>query len=221
MDDPNQVSEPEFKEVPDCVEDITPHWCEKALRKSCVIGPLTTVTSVNVKRLMNEETGELDGGGMTPAKILRVTLTYGGEIDGYNPPSTIIAKCLLTGNALFNMAFHIRIFIYFGFGKHTEEKTWRTDIEFYRKAVPLIKETYSYPKVYYTGIIDGGNRGFFNEVIRPRPHKIRTITLMQDMKGWKSQMVGTNYLKFDEAVAILKNVAILHGSFWGEKKRRK
>jgi hypothetical protein len=219
MEDPNQVSECEFKEVPDCVEDITPQWCEKALRKSCIIGPLTTVASVNVKRLKNEETGELDGGGMTPAQMIRITLSYDGEIDGYNPPSTIIAKCLLTGKALFNCPFHFRMLIYFGVGKHTEENFWRNDIQFYRKAVPLIKETYSYPKVYYTGIIEGGNRGFFNEVIRPMPHKIRTITLMQDMNGWKSQMVGINHLTFDEAVAILQNVAILHGSFWGEKNK--
>jgi hypothetical protein len=118
---------------------------------------------------------------------------------------------------MFRVSFAFRTFIYFGFGKNIEEHIWRTDIQFYRKAAPLIKETYSYPKVYYTGITDGGNRGFFNEVIRSMPHKIRTITLMQDMKGWKSQMVGINHLNFDEAVAILQNVAILHGSFWGEK----
>ena len=105
------------------------------------------------------------------------------------------------------------------YGKNFEEMFMRTDIKFYREAIPHIKDVYSHPKVYYTGIIDGGNNGFYRDVIRGAPHKIRTITLMQDMKGWKSQTLGINHLTFDQAAAVLENLAVLHGNFWGEKNK--
>ena len=117
MDAPKHVSDMEFNEVPGCVEDITPQWCEKALRQSCVIGPSTHVSYVDVIRLKNEETGDLDGGGLTPAKMFRIALSYTGDIDEYNPPSTIIAKSLLTGKLLFNFPIHMRMLTFFLFWK--------------------------------------------------------------------------------------------------------
>ena len=106
MGNKNHVSPREMKEVPDSIEDITPDWCEKALRHTCVIGPSTTVSAVDVKRFKNEETGVLDGGGMTQAKLLQITLNYGGQVEGYNPPSTIIAKALLSGQPSFKVPLH-------------------------------------------------------------------------------------------------------------------
>ena len=208
-----------FKEVPDSLEDISAQWCELALRKGGVIGPSTTVTSVELNRLVNEETGALDGGGMTSSQMVRIKLTYGGSTDGYDPPSSMIAKHLNTGKNLFSGTFFFRLMVAAFAGRNAEERTWRTDIKFNREALPLIQDVYSHPKVYYTGIIDGGNRSFFNEVIRPAPHKIRSITLMQDMQGWKSQTAGINRVNFNQATAILQNVAILHGRFWGDKHK--
>lgn len=126
---------------------------------------------------------------------------------------------MLDGKRTLNLSFLWRLMVTIMHGKNFEEKFMRTDIKFYREAIPHIKDTYSHPKVYYTGIIDGGNNGFFKDVIRGAPHKIRTITLMQDMKGWKSQTIGINHLTFDQAAAVLENAAVLHGNFWNEKNK--
>ena len=39
---------------------------------------------------------------------------------------------------------------------------------------------------------------------------------MEDLSGWKSTTVGVNLTKY-QAVLCLKNIAILHAKFWGEK----
>ena len=208
-----------FKEVPESLEDITAQWCELALRRGDVIGSNTTVSKVELSHLVNEETGALDGGGMTSSQMVRIKLTYIGCDEGYDPPSSIIAKHLSTGKNLYSGTFCFRLMVATFAGRNVEERTWRTDIKFQREALPLIADVYSHPKVYYTGIIDGGNRSFFNEVVRPAPHKIRSITLMQDMQGWKSQTAGVNRVDYNQATAILQNVAILHGQFWGNKHK--
>ena len=79
-----------FKEVPNSLDDITAKWCEKALRKEGLIGPTTTVSSVEVKRLVNNETGALDGGGMTPTQIVRIRLTYEGNTSDCQPPNPLL-----------------------------------------------------------------------------------------------------------------------------------
>ena len=92
---------------------------------------------------------------------------------------------MLDGKRTFNIPFFWRLVVHVMYGKNFEEKLMRTDIKFYKEVIPHIKDNYSHPKVYYTGIIDGGNNGFFKDVMKGAPHKIRTITLMQDMKNWK------------------------------------
>ena len=206
-----------FKEVPDSIEDITPAWCEEALRRGGTISSSTKVLSVDTERLINDETGALDGGGMTATKMLRIKVTY--DVENEEHPKSMIAKCMLDGKRTLNLSFFMRMMITMIYRKNYEESFMRTDIRFYREVIPHIKEVYSHPKVYYTGIIDGGNNGFFKDVIRGAPHKIRTITLMQDMKGWKSQTNGINHLTADQAASILENVAVLHGNFWGEKNK--
>ena len=49
------------------------------------------------------------------------------------------------------------------------------------------------------------------------PHKVRTISLMQDMKGWKAHTVGIDRINIKETIAILQNLATLHGTFWGDE----
>lgn len=206
-----------FKDVPDSIEDITPAWCEEALRRGGIISSSTKVLSVDTDRLINDETGALDGGGMTATKMLRIKITY--DVEDEKNPKSLIAKCMLDGKRSLNLSFFWRLMITMMYGKNFEESFMRTDIKFYREAIPHIKDVYSHPKVYYTGIIDGGNNSFYRDVIRGAPHKIRTITLMQDMKGWKSQTLGINHLTFDQAAAVLENLAVLHGNFWGEKNK--
>eukprot|EP00588_Corethron_pennatum_P003908 CAMPEP_0194288290 /NCGR_PEP_ID=MMETSP0169-20130528/36505_1 /TAXON_ID=218684 /ORGANISM="Corethron pennatum, Strain L29A3" /LENGTH=443 /DNA_ID=CAMNT_0039035245 /DNA_START=44 /DNA_END=1375 /DNA_ORIENTATION=+ len=212
----------EFKEVPACLEDIDPQWCDAALRKANVIGPGIKVSNVHVERLINEKTGAIDGGGMTAAQLVRIKLTYEGETDTYKPPNSIVAKCLLNGDLMVGkLPMHWRLFmVLISPTRNIDEEMWRRDVVFYREVIPCIRETYSHPRVFYTGMIDGGNRGFFNEVIRPMPHKIRTITLMQDMQGWESQMVTKpTFLSVEQTTAILQNAAILHANFWGDKNK--
>ena len=143
-----------FKEVPDNLEEITPQWCELALKKGGIIGSKTTVTAVEVNRLVNEETGLLDGGGMTSSQMIRIKLTYDRSTEGYDPPNSMIAKHLNTGKNLFSGTFCFRLMIVTFAGRNNEERTWRTDIKFNREALPLIEDVYSHPKVYYTGIIE-------------------------------------------------------------------
>ena len=209
----------EFKEVPESLEDITPKWCEEVLRRGGQISQSTKVISADVKRLVSEETGALDGGGLTAAQIVRIKLTYEGKSEGYDSPDSIVAKCLMNGKLLFNVSLPYRILVYCLYGKNYEEQFWRNDILFSREAMPLMIKGYSSPNVYYTGISDGGNRSFFHQVIKSSPHKIRSVSVMKDMQGWKSQIIGVNRLSFEEASAILNNVAQLHGSFWGDKNR--
>ena len=206
-----------FKEVPESVEDITSSWLEQALKRGEIISSSTKVLSVDTDRLINDDTGALDGGGMTATKLLRIKIEY--DNDNEENPKSVIAKCMLDGKRTLNLPLIWRLMVRLMYGKNIEEKFMRTDIQFYREAIPQIKDVYSHPKVYYTGIIDGGNNGFFKDVILGAPHKIRTITLMQDMKGWKSQTLGINQLTFDQAAAVLENLAILHGNFWGEKNK--
>ena len=220
MEPTNDESKSDIKEVPDSLEDITPQWCQEALRKGGVISSSIKVSSVDVKRLVNEETGAVDGGGMTAAQMVRITLTYEeGHTDDANIPKSMIAKCVLSGKRMMKVPWHFRLLLFAIHGKNYEERLWRSDIRFYREAIPHVKDIYRHPKVYYTGLIDGGNQGFFTDTILQGPHKIRTITLMQDMQGWKSQMIGIHHLNFDQAVAILENAAVLHGNFWGDKNK--
>ena len=206
-----------MKEVPNSLEDISDKWCEMVLHKEGLIDNSTTVKNVVVERLINEDTGAIDGGGLMEAQIIRIKLTYHETNDNFKNPSSIIAKHMATGSNMCKGGLSLRLFVFFAFGKNVDEKLWRTDIKFYRKVVPLLKHTYKFPEIYYTGITDGGDRGFFNEVVRSTPHKVRTISLMQDMKGWKAHTVGINRINVKETIAILQNLAILHGTFWGDR----
>ena len=209
-----------FKEVPDSLEDITAQWCDAALRKEGIIDSSTTVLSIKVNRLVNNETGALDGGGMTPTQMVRIKLTYEGCTSDCKPPDSMIAKHLNTGKCMFAGEVVFRIFIALLMGRNREEKVWRTDIKFHREALPLMSDKFSHPKVYYTAISDGGNRSFIDEVIRAAPHKLRSITLMQDMDGWKSQMAGVNRATFDQSLPTITNIAAFHGSFWGDQNKK-
>ena len=220
MGDDGQKIGTTFKEVPDTLDDITADWCEQALRKEGIITNSTKVSSVEVKRLVNNETGALDGGGLTPTQMVRIKLTYSGDTSDDQPPSSIIAKHLNTGKCMFAGKFVFRVIIALFKGRNHEENVWRTDIKFHREALPLMKDKFSHPKVYYSAIEDGGNRNFIDEVIRAAPHKLRSITLMQDMEGWKSQQAGINRASFEQSVPTVTNIANFHACFWGNKNKK-
>ena len=90
MGDAGDLSNVNIPEVPDSFDEVTPEWCEWALRKGGVIGERTTVTEALVERFKDEETGEInDGGGLTGAKLMRIHLKYGGDITGKEPKSVV------------------------------------------------------------------------------------------------------------------------------------
>ena len=211
------VEKQTFKEVPDSIDDMTAYWCGEALKRGGIISTRTKISCVDINRLINEDTGALDGGGMTATKMVRIKLSYDNDDEGN--PDSLVGKCMLDGKRTLNIPFFWRFAVHMMYEKNVEEELMRTDIMFYKEVIPHIKDVYSHPKVYYTGIIDGGNNGFFKDVVKGAPHKIRTVSLMQDMKNWKSQTVGINHLTSKQAAAILENVAILHGHFWGEKNK--
>ena len=141
----------EFIDVPTCLENITTKWCEMALQKGEVIDSSTKITDVRIDRLVNEETGALDGGGMTLAKMIRIHFDYDDQTTSdIALPKTCVAKTLMTGELMFKLSLPLRMYMHAKYGKNTEDWFWRTDILFYKECLPLIKEVYSYPKVYYT-----------------------------------------------------------------------
>jgi len=172
------------KGVPDTPDDITAEWCQWALQKQGVISSKTKVTHVEVKRFQDEKTGAMDGGGMI-GMMLRIKLTYA---DGQGPPS-MVAK--LSRGGSFNMPFKMRIMQNLNQGE-MEQFLYRNETIFFEKVLPVLESTgYQYPKVYYTAIHDAKDPGVLNHVILNPRCKVKAITMMQDMDGWQSGMVGS------------------------------
>ena len=65
---------------------------------------------------------------------------------------------------------------------------------------------------------DKGNNSFSKYVVMNRPSKVRSILVMEDLSDWKTKVIGLNLTK-DEVITCLKNIAILHARFWGEKQK--
>jgi len=201
-----------YKPVPDRLDDITAEWCEWALRQGKTIGADITVASVNIERFKDETTGKLDGGGLCGAMLVHIKLTYTGKTTG-EEPSSMVAKLSCGGDNYFPM--------FIRFGKwltspgECEEVFFRQEVMFSRKVLPII-EGYHHPKIYYTGIVDGGDRGFISKVIFNSSPRVKGITLMEDMSAWRTQRVG-RAASLDDAKLCLCNAAALHAAFWGDK----
>ena len=91
MEADNAENKTSIKEVPETIDDITPQWCEEILKSGGFINTSDKILTADASRLVNEETGALDGGGMTAAQMIRIKLTYDGEPDEKykNPKSKI------------------------------------------------------------------------------------------------------------------------------------
>ena len=205
-------------EVPESEADFTPEWCERVLRSGEVINADVTVESVNVARLSQDDDNLADGGGMTDAQIVRLEFTYTGNVTGKEPP-TLIAKWFYRLSLEISLKWRL-VLRMMGeeYGAGLEENFYRNDILFCRDALPIIKDKFSHPKVIYTGIIDNGNRNFLNGTILNKPCNVKSITIMQDMTGWKSTDVIKNFtnggLTKEIKEALLENLAIFHAAFW-------
>ena len=71
---------------------------------------------------------------------------------------------------------------------------------------------------FLAGMDDKGNNSFSKYVVMNRPSKVRSILVMEDLSDWKTKVVGIK-LSTDEVITCLKNIAIMHARFWGEKKK--
>ena len=208
-----------FKRVPESVEEITAEWCEKALKignYKPMISQDTKVDSVEVTRLQNEITGVMDGGGFSGSTLLRINLKYGGNTTG-DEPKSIICKISLGSDIKWDLFW--RFVMYTQNGGGFDEVVMRNELSFLQNAIPLMEGTdYRHPKIYYVGSNDKKERGFMTAVIFNTPTKVKTVILMEDMKGYRSSAVGV-ILEKEDAILCMKNVAVLHAKFWGDKEK--
>ena len=205
--------------VPESFDGITSGWCEWALRKGGIIGESTAVLEADVERFKDKETGEVnDGGGLTGAKLLRIRLSYEGDVKG-DEPSSVVCKIMFGCRETVALPWRILLKLT-GAWDLTSEEFWRTDIKFFTHILPIIQGKYKTPKIYYTGITDKGNRNFFTSTILNKPCRVKTVTLMEDYEDWGTlplaKLVTTEDMDPSDAASCLKNVAILHATFWGE-----
>ena len=208
-------------EVPESEEDFTPAWCENILRREKVINMQVKVESVKISRLSETDDGLANGGGMTDAQIIRLTLSYGGKVTG-DEPSTLIAKWF--HKLSLNYSLKWRLILRMNgheYGAGLEENIYRKDIIFCRDALPFIRDNFQHPKVIYTGLIDNGNRNFLSGVVLNKPCNVKTIIIMQDMKSWESTDVIKHFrnggLAKQKYEACLENIAIFHAAFWSNE----
>ena len=65
---------------------------------------------------------------------------------------------------------------------------------------------------------DKGDNGLARYVIMNKPSRVRSVLVMEDLSEWKTIVVGT-MLNKDEVIMCLKNIAVMHARFWGDKKK--
>ena len=211
--DGNQSS---IKTVPKSIDEITSDWCENVFKNESVISNDTFVTSINVKSLENEVTGLTDGGGLSGSALVRVIPKYSGNVNGKEPSSFICKLSLGTG---YNLSIGWNFILYCSAGGAYDEYMYRQEANFLTNVLPEMKNSlYKYPEIYHCCTNEKSDRGFASAVILNRPTKLKSVILMQDMRGWRSSAVGIATTK-EEAIMIFRNVAILHSKFWGEKRK--
>ena len=71
---------------------------------------------------------------------------------------------------------------------------------------------------FLAGMDDKGNNSFSKYVVMNKPSQVRSILVMEDLSDWKTKVVGIK-LSTHEVITCLKNIAIMHARFWGEKQK--
>ena len=200
--------------VPQSLRDITSEWCENMLKKGSVISKDTKITNTDIRKITNEEIGVDDGGGFSGSVLVKLVPTYSGNVIGNEPASMV---CKISGNN-WNITTLLRFFDYTVGGCNSEELFSRQEGLFFQKIAPLMQSThYGLPKCHFVGVDDKGNSTFTQYVILNKPSKVRSIMVMEDLCCWKSLNVCTCVTR-QQIIACLKNVAILHAKFWGNKE---
>lgn len=209
-----------FQVVPTSLDGLTKDWCDKAFKteppKCPAIASDVFVSAVELKKFQNEISGISDGGGFSGSELVRVIPTYSGNINGDEPSSCV---CKLSHGGGYKLSFLWRFMMYMSNGGGYDEYQYRQETNFLKYVLPVMETTlYKYPKMYFYGIEDKGDRGFGSSVLLDKPTKVKSVILMEDMKGWRSSAPGVTISKKD-AILCVKNVAILHATFWGENEK--
>ena len=107
-----------FQTVPESLDAITNDWCERALKTGVstpVIAEDVNVTSIDIKRLQNEISGVMDGGGFSGSTLVRIKVDYGGNVRG-NEPSSLIGKISLGSDIKWNLFWRFAMYSSMGGG---------------------------------------------------------------------------------------------------------
>ena len=205
-----------LKAVPDAIDMISSDWCENVIKKEMIISDETFIPSINVKSLENKLTGLKDGGGLSGSALVRVIPKYSGNLSGKEPTSFICKLSIGTG---YSLSIGWNFLLYCSAGGAYDEYMMRQEAKFVEHVLPVMKNTlYRFPEIYYSSTNEKNDRGFVSAVILNRPAKLKSVILMQDMRGWRSSAVGLSVSK-EDAIKCFRNVAILHSKFWGEKRK--
>jgi len=204
------------KAVPESLDEITATWCESALRKGGTIGIRTKVARIEVHRFKDEKTGQLDGGGLCGAMLAKIKLTYSGDVSG-EEPRTMVVKLSRGGEfSTGKWGLKMRLLIGIMAPGDKEEQYFRNETRFIEHVLPALSGSgYHHPKFYYTAVT-GEDTGLFSHAVLNTPCRVKGITLMEDLSGWRSEKVG-EAVSHATASACLRNAAILHAKFWHSK----
>ena len=72
-------------------------------------------------------------------------------------------------------------------------------------------------KIILIGLDDKGDNNFVRFVFMNKPSRVQSVLLMEDLSEWKNKVL--TMLTKDEVIMCLKNMAIMHARFWGNKKK--
>ena len=199
-------------EVPGSVDKITATWVEQALRQALVIPEYVKVSSLEIQQLTNvADNIDKDGGGASGSALVRFLLTYEGEGSEEMPSSMI---CKFTTGTRRDYSFKARTLynLYFG-----DDANWAVrENNFFQKIAPRLSETrFQYPRAYFSNIAIGGKRSVAKRYLTNTPHNVRSVVLMEDLKGWKGILVGKAVSK-EQTILCMKNIATFHAAFWGK-----
>ena len=214
-----------YKASPESIKDISEQWMEWAMKKNKHIGSDVMISNVCVTTLSSEGMKE-DAGGMTDAKLLRISIDYAERIndDNNKVPISVVSKVLFQIRMFQSLNLKNRIVIKKlarVFGDKTEEEYWRTEARFCQEVIPLIENRFHCPKIFYIGIKEVSDRSQFSSLVLNKSPQLGSVILMEELNGWEGRSYLSNILsggvhrKYLEN--MLRNIAVLHSSFWGKK----
>ena len=187
-----------YKASPESIKDISEQWMEWAMKKNKHIGSDAMISNVSVTALSSEGKNG-DAGGMTDAKLLRISIDYAERTNDNNNkvPISVVAKVLFQIRMFQSLSLKNRIIIKKlarVFGDKTEEEYWRTEARFCQEVIPLIENRFQCPKIFYIGIKEVSDRSQFSSLVLNKSPQLGSVILMEDLNGWEGRSYLSNIL---------------------------